>query len=231
MNIYKFGNLGMSDLGWLESHFHFSFSSYFNPQRMSYGVLRVINDDIIEPMCGFPTHPHENMEIFTYVINGELSHKDSMGTEETLYAGDVQYMSAGTGITHSEYNNSKTPLRLLQIWIEPDRDGHTPNYGSKRIALQDREDKWLHIVSPYGGNGIIHINQDANFFGRIATKTEEIGFTLDNQRQAYVVLIDGEGTMEGQSLTKGDGVETERSFIMEVKEGSHFLVIEMAESL
>ena len=122
-------NMGGSNLGWLQSLYHFSFADYFNPKNLKFGKLRVINDDLVQPGTGFPTHPHRDMEIVTYVIDGELTHADSMGNERVLSRGDVQFMTAGTGITHSEYNRGEDILRFLQIWIMPERSMLTPNYG------------------------------------------------------------------------------------------------------
>ena len=125
--------MGESNLGWLRSKFHFSFAEYYNEKNINFGVLRVINDDYIAPGTGFPTHPHRDMEIISYVIEGKLTHKDSMGNESTLERGEVQYMSAGTGVTHSEYNKHAEDTRILQIWVLPDRKGHTPNYGEYKF--------------------------------------------------------------------------------------------------
>ena len=139
--------MGRSRLGWLDSHFHFSFAEYYNPKNIRFGALRVINDDLIQAGTGFDTHPHENMEIITYVVEGELTHADSMGNRHTLTRGQVQYMSAGTGVTHSEHNFGKERLRLLQIWIFPDQKGYEPNYGDYRVAVEDRRDRWLPLVA------------------------------------------------------------------------------------
>ena len=125
--------MGRGIHGWLDSHFHFSFAEYYNPENINFGVLRVWNDDIVLPGTGFGTHPHDNMEIISYVLEGELSHADSMGNEQTLTRGQVQYMSAGTGITHSEYNHGEVPLRFFQIWIFADKRGYRPNYGDYRF--------------------------------------------------------------------------------------------------
>ena len=141
-------NMGTSNLGWLESRFHFSFAEYRNPNNMNFGVLRVLNDDIVHPESGFDTHPHANMEIISYVVNGEITHKDSMGNSETLKRGEVQYLSAGDGIYHSEHNVHKSDdLRLLQIWIVPPKSGLPRLYGSKRFEEIDRKNRLLNIVS------------------------------------------------------------------------------------
>lgn len=144
--------MGRSELGWLHSLFHFSFAEYYNPENIQFGTLRVVNDDQIEPGKGFDTHAHSNMEIISYVVDGVLTHRDSMNNQRELTRGQVQYMSAGTGITHSEYNLTEGISRFLQIWILPDKKGYQPNYGDYRFDWADRENKWLHIVSGEGGD-------------------------------------------------------------------------------
>ena len=154
-----------SNLGWLESRFHFSFADYYNPKNMNFGVLRVLNDDILHPDTGFDMHPHKDMEIISYIVDGEITHKDSMGNERTLHRGEVQYMSAGTGVYHSEYNNSKEKdLRLLQIWILPPKKGLEPIYGEELYTHSDRENKLLNIVSSKNGNAKVKIHQDVNCY-------------------------------------------------------------------
>lgn len=140
-------NMGSSNLGWLRSKFHFSFAEYYNPNNINFGVLRVINDDLIEAGTGFDTHPHKDMEIISYVVNGDLTHEDSMGNKNTITRGHVQFMSAGSGVYHSEHNFGKEILRLLQIWIFPDKQGYKPSYGDYRFNWDDRHNKWLHMVS------------------------------------------------------------------------------------
>ncbi|MGL4819956.1 MAG: pirin family protein, partial [Bacilli bacterium] len=135
--------MGKSDLGWLKSTFHFSFANYFNPDNMNFGVLRVLNDDLVAPKTGFDTHPHQNMEIVTYVVDGELSHADSMGNERKLGRGDVQYMSAGTGVYHSEHNRGTEIARFLQLWILPRNKGNVPNYGDVTYEWALRTNQWL----------------------------------------------------------------------------------------
>jgi len=183
------------DIYWLESRFHFSFAGYYDPNRMNFGTLRVVNDDLVKPNEGFDTHPHSNMEIISYVIQGGLTHKDSMGTKETLTRGCVQYMSAGTGITHSEYNDSRSEmLRFLQIWIVPDRKGHTPRYGSKRFTEADRLNKIQHLVGnekEFKDGSIIPIHQDANIYVSELEPGNSVNFTLGPSRQLYAVCIEG----------------------------------------
>eukprot|EP01125_Pyxidicula_operculata_P011173 TRINITY_DN3649_c0_g1_i2.p1 TRINITY_DN3649_c0_g1~~TRINITY_DN3649_c0_g1_i2.p1 ORF type:complete len:231 (-),score=35.89 TRINITY_DN3649_c0_g1_i2:63-686(-) len=155
---------------WLKSRFHFSFAEYSNDANSNFGVLRVMNDDLVQPSRGFGTHPHRNMEIVTYIVEGELTHKDSMGTDETLSRGSVQFMTAGTGVSHSEHNlNPKDPLRFIQMWIQPRKSGIEPNYGSLNVKAEDkhkRHNKWYHIVTDVLNQADvpIKINQDANIY-------------------------------------------------------------------
>ena len=158
-------NMGSSNLGWLESRFHFSFADYRNYDNINFGVLRVLNDDIIHPDSGFEMHPHHNMEIISYIVNGEITHKDSMGNEETLKRCEVQYMSAGSGIVHAEHNkNTSQDLRLLQIWIVPPKKNLQTLYGSYQYKKEQRENKLLNIVSPQNGSAAVKLHQNVNIF-------------------------------------------------------------------
>ena len=222
--------MGESNLGWLRSKFHFSFAEYYNEKNINFGVLRVINDDYIAPGTGFPTHPHRDMEIISYVIEGKLTHKDSMGNESTLERGEVQYMSAGTGVTHSEYNKHAEELRLLQIWVLPDRRGHTPNYGEYKFKYEDRMGKWLHFVSSKEGDAPIKVNQDVNFYVTEIEAGKEMEFEVKEGRQAYVVQIEGKSEINSTAMNSRDGMETIGESLKIVSlEKSHILVIEMKE--
>lgn len=221
-------NMGRSNLGWLQSIFHFSFAEYYNPENINFGVLRVINDDLIAPQTGFDTHPHRDMEIISYVVNGELTHGDSMGNSNSITRGQVQYMSAGTGIFHSEHNHGDKTLRMLQIWIFPDRNGYKPNYGDFRFNWDDRKNKWLHMVSNKDGDASIRINQDVNFYSLELDEGKEINFPVKEGRQAYLVQIEGNSTINNISLTARDGLEiVEEEILIQSKDISHILVIEM----
>ncbi|MGV3075099.1 pirin family protein [Clostridium baratii] len=221
-------NMGSSNLGWLRSKFHFSFAEYYNPNNINFGVLRVINDDLIEPNTGFDIHPHKDMEIISYVVNGEITHGDSMGNKKTLSRGDVQYMSAGTGVYHSEHNFGKDTLRLLQIWILPDKQGHTHSYGDYKFNWNDRENKWLHIVSSKAGNAPIKINQDMNIYVLELEKGKEIDFKVNKERQAYLVQIEGSSLINTVELNERDGMEiVEEDILIKAKETSHIMVLEM----
>ncbi|NLL81277.1 MAG: pirin family protein [Tissierellia bacterium] len=220
--------MGSSDLGWLKSKFHFSFAEYFNPDNLSFGTLRVINDDLVEPGTGFDTHPHKHMEIISYVVDGELTHGDSMGNKRTLSRGHVQYMSAGTGVYHSEHNLGEETLRFLQIWIIPDKNAYGPNYGDYKFEWNDRKNKWLNIVSSKEGNAPIKINQDSNIFVFDLDKDKEIEFKVGEGRQAYLVQIEGTSDINSITLNMRDGLEIiEEDIKIKAIETSHFLVIEM----
>lgn len=220
--------MGSGNHSGMDSKFHFSFDQYYNLDNMNFGVLRVLNDDVIDSNVGFDMHPHRDMEIVSYIIDGKLTHSDNMGNESTLGRGHVQFMSAGTGVYHSEHNLNGEPLRLLQIWIIPDKKGHTPNYGEYRYEWKDRENKWLHIVSSKIGDANIKVNQDVNMYALALEKGKRISFEVDSNRQAYLVQIDGESIINNISLSKCDALEIiEENINIEVEINSHFLVIEM----
>ena len=221
-------NMGKSNLGWLESRFHFSFAEYRNPNNMNFGVLRVLNDDIVHPESGFDTHPHANMEIISYVINGEITHKDSMGNSETLKRGEVQYLSAGDGIYHSEHNLHKSEdLRLLQIWIIPPFAGLPRLYGSHQYKEEERQNRLLNIVSSQKGDSKIKIYQDINIF--VSELDKELDFKIQKDRQVYFVQIEGSSNINGTLLENGDAMEIVDEDILTIKPitKSHILFIEM----
>ncbi|MGE4273971.1 MAG: pirin family protein [Desulfitobacterium sp.] len=224
-------NMGKSDLGWLKSKFHFSFAEYYNPDNMNFGVLRVVNDDLVEAKTGFDTHSHRDMEIISYVVEGSLTHGDSMGNKNTLTRGHVQYMSAGTGVYHSEHNLGDSLLRFLQIWVIPDKKGHTPNYGDFKFNWDDRKNKWLHIVSDKKGDAIIKINQDVNIYVLELEAGKEIDFPVGKDRQAYMVQIEGAALVSNIPLEKRDALEiTEEVIELKASEKSHYILIEMKKS-
>ena len=223
--------MGTSHLGWLNSTFHFSFAEYYNPNNIQFGALRVINDDLIAPHTGFDLHPHRDMEIISYVVNGALTHQDSMGNKHTITRGQVQYMSAGTGVFHSEHNMSGEELRMLQIWILPDRYGHTPHYGEFLFEMDDRKNKWLHMVSDKNGNAPIQINQDANLYAITLEPDKEIDFQVATGRQAYLVQIEGQAMVNDVALETRDGLEVvEENIHIKAENITHILVIEMAKA-
>jgi redox-sensitive bicupin YhaK (pirin superfamily) len=226
-------NMGKSNLGWLKSRFHFSFAEYRNPDNINFGVLRVLNDDIVLADTGFDMHPHANMEIISYVVDGEITHKDSMGNEETLKRGEVQYMSAGTGVTHSEHNLGDESLRLLQIWIYPDNKDLTPVYGSHRFDLDDSKNRLLKIVSSHNSDAKVKIHQDVNIYVSQVDKNKGLSFDIDKDRQVYFVLIEGSCSANGLSLDFGDAMEIvdEDALEIAVSKDSHILFIEMQKDI
>ena len=224
-------NMGSSNLGWLKSKFHFSFAEYYNPDNINFGVLRVINDDLVQSNTGFGTHPHRDMEIVSYVVNGELTHADSMGNRGTIHRGEVQYMSAGTGVYHSEHNLGDERVRLLQIWVIPDKKNYEPAYGDYRFKWDDRINKWLNIVSSKDGAAPIKINQDTNFYVVELDEGKEIDFSVEAGRQAYLVQIEGDSTINDIELDERDALEiVEENVLIKSNTKSHILVIEMKKS-
>jgi redox-sensitive bicupin YhaK (pirin superfamily) len=224
--------LGRGKHIWLDSHFHFSFAEYCNADNIDFGVLRVVNDDIVQPQTGFDTHSHKDMEIISYVVDGELTHGDSMDNNRILKRGQVQYMSAGTGVRHSEHNlNKKEALRFLQIWIYPDKDGYAPNYGDHLFEITDRLDKWLHIATKEGNinsDAPIKIHQDVNLYATIISENNTMEFEVAIGRQAYLVFIEGNADINGINFEPRDGGEiTEETIIIKSKATSHLIIIEM----
>lgn len=224
-------NMGSSNLGWLRSKFHFSFAEYYNPDNMGFGVLRVVNDDLVDKDRGFETHPHRDMEIISYVVDGELTHGDSMGNKSTLKRGQVQYMSAGTGVYHSEHNLGEEVLRFLQIWIFPDEKGHKPNYGEYKFGWEERKNKWLHMVSGKQGDGAIKVNQDVNIAALELDQGSELGYLVGGDRQAYLVQIEGSSDINGVDLNERDAMEiVEENITIRAQERSHVIIIEMKKA-
>ena len=223
-------NMGTSNLGWLQSRFHFSFAEYRNPKNINFGVLRVLNDVIIHPSSGFDTHPHSNMEIISYIVDGEITHKDSMGNSETLKRGEVQYLSAGDGIYHSEHNlHQSNDLRLLQIWIIPPKAGLPRLYGSHRYKFEERDNKLLNIVSSQDGNSNIKIYQDIKIF--VSEFDKPFEYEIQNDRQIYFVQIEGTSEVNETILEDGDAMEIvdiENLTVNPITK-SHILFIEMAK--
>lgn len=223
--------LYLADHGWLTSRFHFSFADYHNPDNMQYGVLRVMNDDRVQPQTGFGTHPHKDMEILTYVLRGELSHQDSMGNKETLPRGACQYMSAGTGITHSEMNDGTEEVHFIQTWILPEASNLTPRYGSKTITFKERHNQWLHLAGPAGSGAAIEFYQDANAYVAEVDDKQNLTFTLERGRQLYVKLMEGSCMINGIQFEAGDAAEVESEDLqIQAASNTHILLIEMQAS-
>ncbi|MBU8894402.1 pirin family protein [Corallococcus sp. M34] len=197
---------GHADHGWLDTHHTFSFADYYDPSFMGFRSLRVINDDWVAPRRGFGTHPHRDMEIITYVLDGQVEHRDSMGTHGVIGPGEVQRMTAGTGVRHSEQNTSDEPLRLLQIWILPERPGLEPSYEQKRFAPEERQGRFRLLASPDGREGAVTVHQDVALYGTLLGTGDEARFTLAPGRHAWLQVARGSGTFNGVRVKEGDGV-------------------------
>lgn len=205
MKIRRADERGQANYGWLDTHYTFSFADYYDPEHMGFRALRVINDDIVAPGGGFGTHPHRDMEIVTYVLSGALEHKDSMKNGRVIRAGELQYMAAGTGVLHSEFNPSKTePVHLLQIWLLPDQKGLKPNY-AERTGSQLPEGRLNLVASKTGRDGSMAINQDSDLYLAKLSPGQAVMHSLRPQRHAWVHVAEGEVTLNGQDLKAGDG--------------------------
>ncbi|MEA5576572.1 pirin family protein [Anabaena sp. UHCC 0451] len=206
--IHKSNSRGHSQIDWLDSYHTFSFSHFYDPNRMGFRSLRVINDDRIAPGAGFPTHGHRDMEILTYVLSGAVEHKDSLGTGSVIRPGDAQIMSAGTGIMHSEFNHSQTEeLHLLQIWILPDRQGLTPRYDQKNFPVAEKKGKLRLIAAKDGRDGAVTIHQDIDLYTSILEQGDIINYQVQPHRYAWLQIAKGEVNLNGQELKAGDGVQ------------------------
>jgi quercetin 2,3-dioxygenase len=196
---------GRFDHGWLDTRHTFSFAGYYDPDHMGFRDLRVINEDLVAPGAGFPTHSHRDMEILTYVLEGQLEHRDSMGNRSVILPGEVQRMSAGTGVTHSEYNPSSTDrLHLLQIWIRPERAGLAPGYEQRAFAEADRRGRFRVLAAPDGREGALTIHQDAALLGALASPGDELRHELLPGRHAWLHVTRGEVALNGHRLGPGD---------------------------
>ena len=201
---------GHANHGWLDSHHSFSFADYHDPAHMGFGPLRVINEDRVAPGMGFGTHGHRDMEILSYVLDGELSHKDSLGTGSTIVPGDVQRMTAGRGVMHSEFNASRTaPVHFLQIWIEPAVRGLAPSYEQANVAAADKRGKLALIAGPEGSKAAVTIHQDARLYAAILAGNDRLCHTLASGRRAYVHVVRGEAVVNGMRLGAGDAAKVE----------------------
>ena len=204
INIYKANERGHANHGWLDTYHSFSFADYYDPERMGFRHLRVINDDLVMPGMGFGTHPHRDMEIITYMLSGSLEHKDSMGNGRVIRTGEVQYMSAGSGVRHSEFNPSKEEAaHLLQIWIQPDATGVKPRYAEKSFTKTETGKLQL-VTSKTGRNHSIAIHQDADLWLAKLQPNENVAHHLAANRAAWVHVAEGEITLNGQTLAGGD---------------------------
>jgi redox-sensitive bicupin YhaK (pirin superfamily) len=207
MDVRRADDRGLANFGWLHSRHTFSFGSYFDPQQVGFSDLLVINDDHVSPGRGFDTHGHRDMEIFSYVLEGGLQHRDSMGTGSVIRPGDVQMMSAGSGVMHSEFNASREePVHFLQVWIVPDRKGVEPRYQQRHFTADEKRGQLRLIISPDGADGSLAIHQDARVYAGLFDGDERQAMPLDTGRYAYVHVARGSLDVNGERLEEGDGV-------------------------
>ena len=226
LTVRKSADRGHADHGWLDSHHTFSFADYYDAEQMGWGTLRVINQDIVQPGYGFPTHAHRDMEILSYVLDGELEHKDSTGTGAVIRPGDVQLMSAGTGVQHSEFNASREKLvHFLQVWILPKFAGTRPGYQQKFFEASEKRGRLRVVASPDGRDGSLTIGQDATVYAALIDGDERIQHALSPGRRGYVHVGRGEVTLNGKRLHAGDGAKIADETTLSVSEGHNAEVL------
>ncbi len=222
---------GHTDLGWLKSYHSFSFGGYYDQRHMGFRSLRVINDDKIAAGQGFPTHPHRDMEIISYVLQGSLQHKDSTGKGAIITPDDIQMMSAGTGITHSEYNPSPTASNhFLQIWIEPAMRGVRPRYSDSKVTAEQKLNRWNFIAGPDGSGAAVGIYQDARIFASKLAPGRQLVYTLEQGRHAWLQVATGAITVNGATLNAGDAVASSRAtdLTVDAKQAADILLFDLA---
>ena len=228
--VYRSEDRGKANHGWLNTKFSFSFAEYYDPQKVNFGMLRVLNDDIIAPAMGFGTHPHNNMEIITIVLDGELEHRDSMGTGSVIHKNEVQVMSAGSGITHSEYNHSDSDsLNLLQLWIFPKENNIKPRYDQKLFLPDQRLNQLVTVVSGFNEEGSLYIHQNAEIKLGNFKKDQNLKYKLRANSGIYLFLINGRVEVLNESLFKRDAISIFDTDEIEIKisERSEFVIIEV----
>ncbi len=229
--VYKAADRGSADYGWLKPNYYFSFAQYHDPSKVHFGLLRVLNDDFVDGGGGFPTHPHDNMEIVTIPFTGALKHKDSTGGDGLIKAGDIQIMSAGTGVRHSEFNASETePVTLFQVWVFPKVRNIKPRYDQRTFDINDRTNKWQVVVSPQEADNALWINQDARFALTNLDAGKEISYTnAFKGNGVFLVAINGSVEVNGQVLNKRDAIAVSETdeFSIKATENAELLAIEI----
>ena len=231
LQLYRAAERGRTRIDWLDSRHSFSFGDYYDPSRMGFRALRVINEDRVAPGRGFETHSHRDMEIVSYVLGGALEHRDSLGTGSRIRPGDVQRMSAGTGITHSEFNPSAAePVHFLQIWVLPERGGLAPSYEQRHFAPELRRGVLRLLASPDGREESVRIHQDVHLYGALLEPGERVSHALAAGRHAFVQVARGRVTLSGTALAAGDGaaLSSEPSIELAADEASEVLVFDLA---
>ena len=229
IDIIKAKDRHFSDFDWLQTYWLFSFSSYFDPHNLQFGALRVFNDDVMKPGTGFPTHPHEEMEIITIVLSGEMTHEDSMGNKAVIKAGDVQRMSAGTGLTHSEYNPAKSPVNFYQIWIFPDESGLKPTYDQRPFSPSQWKNNLLPVASGKGIPDTVTFHTDATIYRCDLDQGQSVVFESTTGRRIFIYLTDGKLAVDGEILEKKDQarIDIETPLAINASTDAEFLLIDV----
>lgn len=229
IEIIKSNKRHFSDFGWLKTYWLFSFSNYFDPHNIQFGALRVFNDDIVEPGAGFPTHPHEEMEIVTVVLDGEITHEDSMGNKAIIKAGDVQRMSAGTGLTHSEFNLSETPVHFYQVWIFPDKSGLTPTYDQKTYDTHAWKNRLFPLASGQKIPGTVTFHTDATIYRCNLEKGNNVTHKATAGRRIFIYLAEGHIVANGQLLAAKDQarIDIDEQLTLKAQDPSDFILIDV----
>jgi redox-sensitive bicupin YhaK (pirin superfamily) len=230
ITVRKSSDRGFADHGWLRSHHSFSFADYYDPQEMGWGSLRVINEDRVQPGQGFGTHGHRDMEIISYVLAGQLQHRDSMGNGTVIRPGDVQRMSAGTGVRHSEFNPSPSaPVHFLQIWIEPEAHGLPPGYEEKFFAPEDKRGRLRLVASRDGREGSVTVHRDADLYASLLNTDERVSHRIAAGRLAYLHLVRGAVRINGVALATGDAakIDGEQELVIAADEDSELLLFDL----
>lgn len=226
ITLRKSESRGHANHGWLDSYHSFSFSRYYDPAHMQYSVLRVINEDVVAPDMGFGMHPHRDMEIVTYMLSGAIRHRDSLGNGSVIRAGDVQRMSAGTGIVHSEFNaSSEEPAHLLQIWLLPEENDLTPGYEEKHFSIAEKSNRWCLIASRGAEQGALRIHQDISLYATVLDQGKSLDYAMVSGRSVYLQLARGMIKLNGETLMAGDAAKVDQSQLL------HIETLETAEIL
>lgn len=231
LDIIRSGDRGRADHGWLQAKHTFSFASYYNPERMQFSSLRVINEDVVQPGMGFGTHPHNDMEIVTYVISGALEHKDSMGNGSVIRPGDMQRMTAGTGVQHSEFNPSdEESVHLLQIWILPEARNLEPGYEQTFYSREDKLNHWKLVGSRDGRDGSLTIHQDISLFASVLETGSTLDYAFDGGRRGFLQVVRGDVSCNGERLASGDAIALDgvESISVEAHTESELLLFDLA---
>jgi redox-sensitive bicupin YhaK (pirin superfamily) len=232
ITIRKAEERGHFNHGWLDTYHTFSFASYHDPEHMGFRSLRVINDDTVAGEEGFGTHGHSDMEIITYVLDGELAHKDSIGEGGILYPGDVQHMTAGSGVRHSEFNNSKSATRFIQIWIIPAQRGLKPSYEQTYYPEEGRTNKLRLVAAGDPTDGALKVHQDIKLFASLLEKGKQVAYDLDENRYGWLQIAKGSVTLNGKALKTGDGTAISKETRLEISgtsdEQAEFLLFDLA---